>query len=172
MVALLAGPTARTVLEFGAICVRPASCIRHVFKSAALAARSTCMICSSLSTLTAIFALPDSSHRFNVAGFRRNIFSYAPTAAWPHWAPILPLPIFKSFRTTSTIFMSPLSKYGCTTVEKWVQSISFSATQNAMFVCYLHVCATMSGLRLLLISLYFFGHIGSRLGMTLKWQRR
>lgn len=101
-----AGPMASTVFELGAICVRPASRIKHVLRFLSRAALNTDIISSSLSTFTAILALPLSSHRRTSCGNRFTQFWYAPTAAWPHCAPILPLPIFKSFRTTRIIFKS------------------------------------------------------------------
>uniref|UniRef100_A0A2M3ZTM3 Putative secreted peptide n=1 Tax=Anopheles braziliensis TaxID=58242 RepID=A0A2M3ZTM3_9DIPT len=62
---------------------------------------------SSFSTLSAIFAWPLCCHFLTAAGVFLSAVSNAPTAAWPHCAPILPLPIFRSFRTTSTILYSP-----------------------------------------------------------------
>lgn len=105
-----AGPMARTVFEFGAICVRPASLMRQVLRFFSRAALNTVIISSSLSTFTAIFALPESSQRRIRFGNRFIQFWYAPTAACPHCAPIFPLPIFKSFRTTRIIFRSLLSE--------------------------------------------------------------
>lgn len=106
-----AGPTAKTVFELGAICVRPASRMRHVLRLLSRAALNTAINSSSLSTLTTILALPESSQRRTRFGKRFMQFWYAPTAAWPHCAPIFPFPIFKSFRTTNIIFKSLPSEY-------------------------------------------------------------
>ena len=78
------GPIPSTVLEPGAIWVRPASHTRLVISPRLWAVVASSSSSSSVSTFSTTLACPPSSHCLRMAGRWRRARWYAITAAWEH----------------------------------------------------------------------------------------